>query len=114
MNRNQPGFTLSRKLRKVFVTGFVLVTFGAYALHEHLVNPNGTATDNPIGSSSQVLNLPRLTPTRTLRATATPPRAKQGSSAAIPTASALPTLSPPTDEPLPTDVPAQPTDVPVA
>ncbi len=106
MNSYPREFKPSRILRKFFVTGFVIFTFGAYALHEHLVNPNGTSGDAPIGNSTttQVLDLPHVTPTRFLRATPTPSAPRGTTRAAIPT-QVLPTDVPPTDAPLPTNLP---------
>ena len=46
MNRSQQGFSFSRMIRKLFVSGFVIFTFVAYALHQHLVNP--TEADTPL------------------------------------------------------------------
>jgi uncharacterized protein with FMN-binding domain len=45
MSRNQPtgGFNPVRRIKKFFVSAFVVITFVVYALHEHFVNPGAAA-----------------------------------------------------------------------
>jgi uncharacterized protein with FMN-binding domain len=103
MSRNQSiqGFNLSRTIRKYFVSGFVVVTFVAYALHDRSANANGVASASapkaqPTASTHQVTVTPRPSPTATKLVFATPQVAS--------TAAAKPT-DVPTAVPQPTDTP---------
>lgn len=93
-----------RVFRKFFVSGFVILTFIAYALHERLLNPN-TAAQALSSQGSNASQQPALSP-------------KDDSPAAAPTDSpaAPPTDVPPTDAQIPTQAPAAfpPTSVPTA
>lgn len=133
MNRNisphspKRGSGFSRTIRKFFVSGFVIFSFAAYALHEHLRNP--LAADTPIAgpATTQVLKRPTTVPTAAPREpTRSPIVARQATAVPtfplssaptdtlptqVPPTDVLPTQAPPTDIP-PTDIP--PTDPPVA
>lgn len=68
MTRNQPqGFNLGRTIRRYFVSGFVVVTFIAYALHERTNTPDSLASaaapqDQP-AATRQTIATPRPAPT---------------------------------------------------
>src|SRR5689334_13521244 len=90
-----------RTVRKFFVSGFVVFTFVAYALHERLANPGGTASaiapaQGPF-ATQQAPAAPQLMPTAAQIALATP------QAVAPATATAPPTAAPPaTSQALPT------------
>ena len=68
MIRNQPqGFNLGRTLRRYFVSGFVVVTFIAYALHERTTSQDslasGTVPNEQPTASRQTIATPRPAPT---------------------------------------------------
>jgi len=95
-----------RAVRKSFVSGFVVFSFVAYALHEHFTAPSGgitAALPTPIALVTQAL--PTAVPaTAAQPTTAPPPRATEPP---VPTAPAQPTAAPPA----PTE---QPTPAPIA
>ena len=109
--------------RKFFVSGFVIISFAAYAVHDHLVNSDLASNENaPANEGSQVQlmssgpqTIPTTQPTVPLSQqivaagqNATP----QGQSANSIISSATPV--PPTDTPMPpTDTPIPPTATPV-
>jgi uncharacterized protein with FMN-binding domain len=110
MSRRQPqqASSLGRTVKKYLVSGFVVVTFVAYALHERTSNSNGLVSAVPPtqGSSQarQVLSAPPLTPTPTPFVFVTPQQPATG----LAPEAAAPTV-PPTDVP-PTEAP--PTAIP--
>ena len=60
MSNNQPRQTsrFVRTIRKFFVSGFVVFSFVAYALHEHFTAPNGGSSatlPTPIALVTQAL-----------------------------------------------------------
>src|SRR3954451_22894362 len=104
MSNNQPGqiSRFERAVRKFFVSGFVVFSFVAYALHEHFTAPAGgssAAVPTPIALVTQAQ------PTAVAPARPTEPP--------IPAAAAQPTAPPPraTEPPAPTVTP-QPTAAP--
>jgi uncharacterized protein with FMN-binding domain len=116
MSKRQPTqqFNPGRALKKFLVSGFVIFTFIAYAVHERSSNSNGlvsAAAPVPQASqSSQVTSPPPPTLAPTQLVFPTPqPTAAEAPTAADPLTTGAPTDVPPTDLP-PTAVP--PTDVP--
>jgi uncharacterized protein with FMN-binding domain len=111
MSRKQPqqASSLGRTVKKYLVSGFVVVTFVAYALHERTSNSNGLVSAVPPtqGSSQarQALSSPPLMSTPTPFVFVTPQQPTTGPT----TESAAPAV-PPAPNASPTDVP--PTDVP--
>ena len=111
MSRNQPRQTspFMRAVRKSFVSGFVVFSFVAYALHEHFTVPSGassTALPTPIALVTQAL--PTAVPATAAQPTAAPP--PRATEPPVP-----PTAAPPpraTEPPAPTAAP--PTLGPVA
>ncbi len=106
MSRTQPsqGFNLGRTIRKYFVSGFVVVTFVAYALHDRSANANGVASASapkaqPTVSTHQVTVTPRPAPAATKLVFATP------QVASTPTIAAAKPTDVPTAVPQPTDTP---------
>ena len=68
MAKNQPTYksSFSRMIKKFFLSAFMIVTFIAYALHEHLVGADGRniAIASSGGSpSQQVVPSPQVAPT---------------------------------------------------
>jgi uncharacterized protein with FMN-binding domain len=82
MSQNQPtpAFSLARTAKKFFVSGFVILTFIVYALHERLVGPGGgigaAAAQQPSSQAAPTMAQPEPTappqPTVAQRAPATP------------------------------------------
>jgi uncharacterized protein with FMN-binding domain len=79
MSRTQPsqGFNLSRTIRKYFVSGFVVVTFVAYALHDRSSNMDSVASASlpkaqPAVSTHQATVTPRPSPTASKLVFSTP------------------------------------------
>ena len=114
MSRKQPkqASNLGRTVKKYLVSGFVVLTFVAYALHERTSNSNGLVSAVPPTQSSsqarQAVPSPPLTPTPTPFVFVTPqpttaPATQATAPAAPPTAGTSPTDVPPTDVP-PTEV----------
>jgi uncharacterized protein with FMN-binding domain len=107
MSNAQPRQTsrFVRAARKFFVSGFVVFSFIAYALHEHFTAPNGV--------SSATLPTPVALVTQALPTAVPPARATEPP---VPATAAQPTAAPPpraTEPPVPT-APAQPTAAPPA
>ncbi len=113
---------VARTIKKFFVSGFVVFTFVAYALHDRIVH-----TTAPInGSVPEQTAIALVVPSQTPLVPATPvPSATEipvpATSVAVPTETLVPTapqaaptaaVATPTDAPLPTPIPA-PTDTPV-
>ncbi|HTP07018.1 MAG TPA: hypothetical protein VMP08_02115, partial [Anaerolineae bacterium] len=99
---SQQPFRPGRTIRKYFVSGFVIFTFVAYALHERAINSDG-------GSNAEASTAPASAsiPVRQARQAA-PAR----SAAALPTVTPLPKVnsaSPQSATPQPTHPPVQPT-----
>lgn len=93
---------IARTIRKFFVSGFVVATFVAYALHERFGGAPASANATPLPLAAQP-----PAPSQRPPATAQPPKSPQ---AAVPTAP-----PPPTARTLPTVAPTEaPTDAPVA
>ena len=112
MSNNQPRQTsrFVRTIRKFFVSGFVVCSFVAYALHEHFTAPNGV--------SSATLPTPIALVAPAPPAAAPPARPTEPP---VPAAAAQPTAPPPpraTEPPAPTVAPqptaAPPTQAPIA
>jgi len=106
MSPNQPRQTspLMRAVRKFFVSGFVVFSFAAYALHEHFTGSTGSSAALPTPIAIVAQTLPTAVPPA--RATEPP----------VPPTAAQPTAPPPpraTEPPLPTAT-AQPTAAPRA
>lgn len=78
MSRNQPvsGLNLGRTIKRYFVSGFVVVTFVAYALHERSNTSNGVASaaapKQQPAPTRQLTPTPRLAPTSSSLVFATP------------------------------------------
>jgi uncharacterized protein with FMN-binding domain len=87
-------------VRKFFVSGFVVISFAAYAIHEHFAAPSGGSIATLPTPIALVTQAP---PTAALPAPAT--------ELPFPTAAAQPTAPPPPTEPLPAAT-AQPTQAP--
>ena len=86
---NQPKFNLVRMAKKLFLSGFVVITFIAYALHKQSTPINGSvglAALTPGGAVPTQTDTPGLTPNTRVPQTAAP----AGSTAASPQP-ALPT-----------------------
>ena len=119
MSNNQPRQTsrFVRTIRKFFVSGFVVFSFVAYALHEHSTAPNGGSSatlPTPIAlvTQAQPTALPARPTESPVPATAAQPTAPpppRATESPVPTV-AQPTVPPP---PRPTEPPA-PTQAPVA
>jgi len=107
MSQVQPRQTsrFVRAVRKFFVSGFVVCSFVAYALHEHFIAPNG--------GGSATLATPIALVTQALPIAAPPAPATE---LPLPTAAAQPTAPPPPrpTEPLVPTATAQPTAAPPA
>jgi len=116
-SRRTSGFV--RTFKKIFVSGFLIVTFAAYALHERTANPNtdiaAVVRSQPVAAAQQPFIATQVTPTVPPTASPTtaptdqptvPPTATTGQLVLAPTATA--TDLPPTDtpEPSPTPTPA--------
>src|SRR4051812_24447569 len=83
-----------RAVRKSFVSGFVVFSFVAYALHEHFTAPDGGSSailPTPIALVTQVL--PTAMPTTAAQPTAAPP--PRATEPPIPPTAAPPTAAPP-------------------
>lgn len=105
--RSQSGF--GYVARKFGLSAFVVSTFAAYAVHEHLIGANADLAlpDDRLSPIRQVAASPQSAPILA----AFPATNVQAQPTAIPTmAPVLPTAAPPTQVP-PTDVPA-PTNTP--
>lgn len=116
MSPNQPRQTsrFVRAVRKFFVSGFVVFSFAAYALHEHFTGSasSSAALPTPIALVAQALPTavpparatePPVPPTAAQPTAPPPPRATE---APLPTATAQPTAAPPaTEPPAPTQAP---------
>jgi uncharacterized protein with FMN-binding domain len=104
-DQRQSAGSLGRILRKYFVSGFVVLSFGAYALHEHLVNQVATAEALPVAQSPvPTLQLaPKASPTPP-DPTAAPPSAASDAPGATVTVAPTATQAPP-----PTAIPPSPT-----
>ncbi|MFN8494580.1 MAG: FMN-binding protein [Caldilineaceae bacterium] len=109
-SRRTSGFV--RTLKKFFVSGFLIVTFAAYALHERTVNPNtdsaAVVRSQPVAAAQQPLVAAQVAPTVTSTESPTaqptvPPTATTGQLVLAPTATA--TELPPTDTPEPSPTP---------
>lgn len=105
-----------RTFKKIFVSGFLIVTFAAYALHERTANPNtdiaAVVRSQPVAAAQQPFIATQVTPTVPPTATPTtapadqptvPPTATTGQLVLAPTATA--TDLPPTDTPEPSPTP---------
>lgn len=97
MSRNQSiqGVNLSRTIRKYLVSGFVVVTFVAYALHERSGNTDGVASAaapkaQPAASTHQVTITPRPSPTASKLVFASPQVASTPTPVPQPTDTATP------------------------
>ncbi len=94
-------FRPGRTIRKYFVSGFVIFTFVAYALHERSINSDGganTATSLPLSASARQIHL--ATPALAATSLPTvPPLARSAPASAPPptqpTAQPAPTMTPP-------------------
>ncbi len=93
------SFNLGRTLRRYFVSGFVIFTFIAYALHERSINSEDSAsTAAPVPTAGPVRQVRNAAPTfPTITATPLP--------AAPSLARTTPTLVPPPVQPTPTLTP---------
>lgn len=105
-----------RTFKKIFVSGFLIVTFAAYALHERTANPNtdiaAVVRSQPVAAAQQPFIATQVTPTVPPTASPTtaptdqptvPPTATTGQLVLAPTATA--TDLPPTDTPEPSPTP---------
>ncbi len=106
MSRNQPEpkFDAVRALQKFAVSGFVICSFTAYALHEHFATPNRAVSAlAQAQSAGQSIVNPTSKPN--------PPEGQSGvAPTAVPTAPPPPTNAPqvvPTAVPSPTNPPSQ-------
>jgi uncharacterized protein with FMN-binding domain len=97
MSSNRPAqdFNLGRTIRKYFVSGFVVVTFVAYALHERSSNPDSIASASapkaqPAVSTHQVTATPRPSPTASKLNFSTPQVASTPTPVPHPTDTATP------------------------
>jgi uncharacterized protein with FMN-binding domain len=101
MSRQQPRQTspFVRTIRKSFVSGFVVFSFVAYALHEHFTAPAGVSSatlPTPIALVTHAL--PTAVPASAAQPTAAPP--PRATEPPVPTATAQPTAAPPTLGPI--------------
>jgi uncharacterized protein with FMN-binding domain len=114
MSKSQPtrSFSPARTIKKFFVSGFVIFTFVAYALHERFANPDG-ATDPATGRGAavtqQALASPQVAPTAAQMALATPALPSPVPTAAPSVAQTAPETSQPT--PVPTAATSAPATV---
>ena len=64
-SRRTSGFV--RTFKKIFVSGFLIVTFAAYALHERTANPNtdiaAVVRSQPVAAAQQPFIATQVTPT---------------------------------------------------
>lgn len=104
MSKNQPtrGFNPIRFLQRFIVSAFVVCTFVAYAVHEHITNPDGAISAAPPAPSVITQQLPDSfppAPTAPPSAPSAPQAAPQPSATTIPpsrSAPAKPQAVPPT------------------
>ncbi len=109
MTNYQPQpFNLGRTLKRYFVSGFVVVTFVAYALHERSISPDTMAAapspkTQPVTASNQSISNSRPAPTNTgsnqsntnsLQSTVKPTTVPQPTAAPKPTIAPQPTATP--------------------
>jgi uncharacterized protein with FMN-binding domain len=113
MSNIQPRQTsrFVRAVRKFFVSGFVVFSFVAYALHEHFTAPNGNSTamlPTPIALVTQAQ--PTVVPPARPTEPPAPATAAQPTAAPPPPATKppIPTAAPPSpiEQPTPTAAPA--------
>jgi uncharacterized protein with FMN-binding domain len=74
MSKNQPtrGFNPVRVLQKFAVSAFVICSFLAYAVHEHIANPDGAASAVDRTPSAMTLPLPDTAPSAPAPSQSTP------------------------------------------
>ncbi len=101
-NRTTPGFNLVRALQKFVVSTFVICSFIAYALHEHL-NANAGGAANVPGSTTTTQQVNPTQPP--LGFAPPPPTSNAGGQPASAPAQPTPSVAPPT-QPAPTATPA--------
>ena len=104
MSRSQPtrSFSPVRTIKKFFVSGFVIFTFVAYALHERFANPDGASgptTGRGAAVTQQALASPQVAPTAAQMALATPALPSPVPTAAPSVAQTAPETSQPTPVP---------------
>jgi uncharacterized protein with FMN-binding domain len=90
MSRNKPTgvFNPVRTIRKLFVSGFVVFTFVAYAVHEHFVNPDTASGALASQGATATQQVPTAPPTAV---PAAPQSDSPATSAPLPTEPAPPT-----------------------
>lgn len=110
-----------RTLKKFFVSGFLIVTFGAYALHEQTVSPNtevaAVVRSQPIAAAQQPFVAPQATATLPALAAAQPtatPTATAGQLVLVPTATATEQTPPTATEQTPPTATTEPSPTPTA
>ncbi len=117
--RSRRTSSFVRTLKKFFVSGFLIVTFAAYAMHERTANPNNdiaaVVRSQPVAAAQQPFIATQIPPTATPPASPTaqptvPPTATTGQLVLAPTATV--TDLPPTATELPPTATSEPSPTP--
>jgi uncharacterized protein with FMN-binding domain len=103
--------SLGRAARKLFLSAFVIFTFGIYAIHERLAGSAQSVAQPTAPSVAAPHTVAAATPTTAPAIATQPPATSGAATASIGAPTAQPT-QPPTDAP--TQAPASPTDAPAS